>query len=91
MFTFGSWLTPKPLVAAALVADGEEKPKLAADRPRLGPTRMGRLANFPCYSLARGIGLRSLELVIMKEEGRVHCHCHVAESGHGLSSLAKTQ
>ena len=53
-----------------LVADGEEKLKLAADRPRLGPTRMENLANFPCYSLAREIGLRSHELVIMKEEIR---------------------
>ena len=73
------------------MADGEEKPKLAVDIPRLGLMRMGRLANFPCYSLARGIGLRSHELVIMKEEGRVHCHCHVAESGDGLSSPTKTR
>ena len=73
------------------MADNEEKLKLAVDRPRLGPTRIRRLANFPCYSLARGIGLRSHELVIMKEEGRVHCHYHVVESGDGLSGPAKTQ
>ena len=73
------------------MVDGEEKPKLAIDRPWLGPTRMGHLANFPCYSLAREIGLRSHELVIMKEEGRVHCHYHIAESDDGLSGLAKTQ
>ena len=73
------------------MAGGEEKLKLAIDRPWLGPTRIRHLDNFPCYSLARGIGLRSHERVIMKEEGRVHCHCHIAESRNGLSSLAKTR
>ena len=73
------------------MAGGEEKLKLAIDRPWLGPTRIRHLDNFPCYSLARGIGLRSHELVIMKEEGRVHCHYHVVESGDGLSGPTKTR
>ena len=53
----------------ALVAGGEQNPKLAVDRPLLDPTRTEHLANFLYFSLTRGIGLRSFEVVIMKGKG----------------------
>ena len=59
-------LNPNPLAVVVLMADGGENPKLATARPPLDPMRMGHLVNSPCYSLAQGIRLRSLELVIMK-------------------------
>jgi len=51
------------------MADGEQNLKLAMARPPLDPTRVGLLANFLCFSLTRGIGLGSFELVIMKGKG----------------------
>ena len=49
---------------------GKQNPKLATARPPLDLTRVGRLANFLCFSLMRGIRLGSFELVIMKGGGR---------------------
>ena len=54
---------------AALVAGSEQSPKLAVDGPLLDPMRTEHLANFLYFSLTRGIGLGSFELVIMKGEG----------------------
>ena len=75
-------LTPIPLVTAAHMTDGEEKPKLTTNRPRLGSMRMRHLANLLSYPLVRGIGLGSLGMVIKKGRGRaVHCHHHIMGSG----------
>ena len=51
------------------MAGGEHNLKLAMARPLLNPMRVGHLANFLCFSLMRGIGLGSFELVIMKGKG----------------------
>ena len=65
-------LTPNPLVTAAHMIGGEEKPKLTTNRPRLGSMRMRHLANLLIYSPVRGFGLGGLELVIKKGRGERH-------------------
>jgi hypothetical protein len=62
---------------------GEQNAELPGNSARSGLRGIGRLADFLCYPLACGTGLRSLEPVIMKGERMVHCHCDVMESDHG--------